>query len=59
MITEKPEGKKQSRKFLLKTKRQLKSSTQPTIFNLCFLKLSLLENGKVQTLLSLSIAVGE
>ena len=34
-------GKKQRRKFLPKTKRLLKSSTQPTIFNLCFLKLSL------------------
>lgn len=60
MITEKPEGKKTESKIFTQDKEAIKifhaaNNFQPVFFSIK----SLLEKGKVQTLLSLSIAVGE
>ena len=60
MITEKPEGKKTASKIFTQDKEAIKIFHRANNFQPVFFQIkSLLEKGKVQTLLSLSIAMAE
>ena len=60
MITEKPEGKKTASKIFTQDKETIQIFHAANNFEPVFFKIkSLLEKGKVQTLLSLSIAMAE